>query len=192
MTMIRGLFFLILSALSVLPASASEKSTGFPQSFISATGSAPWTVYSSGWESVPAWQLAAGTGALLYTYSRPLEQVSPSILKEGVVVVFARGYDFEGVSKREEKPLGLPFYIALASEAVPQPVAWSYSAEEAMVTVGLSMDAALKEGFEQAQKDIQLRFFVLSPDFLRQHKLTPMTVRKMPYPQLVALLNTAP
>lgn len=190
--MIRGLFFLILSALSVLPASASEKSTSFPPNTLSAIVFTPRTVYSSGWESVPAWQLAAGTGALLYTYSRPLEQVLPSILNEGVVVVFARGYDFEGVSKREEKPLGLPFYMALSSEAVPQPVAWSYTAEKARVTVGLSMDAALKEGFEQAQKDIQLRFFVLSSDFLRQHKLTRMAVRKMPYSQLVALLNTAP
>lgn len=192
MTMIRGLFFLILSALSVLPASASEELTSFPLSLQRSPLAGPHTVYSSGWEKVPAWQVAAGTGSLLYTYSRPLEEVSSSVLKEGVVVVFARGYDFEGVSTKEDKPLGLPFYMALASEAAPQPVAWSYSAGEKGVTVGLSMDAALKGSFEQAREDIQFRFFVLSPDFLRQHKLSPMAVRKMPYAQVVALLNTAP
>lgn len=192
MTMIRGLFFLILSALSLLPARASEELTSFPLSLTKSPVADLLTVYSSGWEKVPTWQVAAGTGALLYTYSRPLEEVSSSVLNDGVVVVFARGYDFEGVSTREEKPLGLPFYMALASEAAPQPIAWSYSPAEKGVTVGLSMDAALKESFEQAREDIQLRFFVLSPDFLRQHKLTPMAVRKMPYAQLVALLNTAP
>lgn len=129
---------------------------------------------------------------MLYTYSRPLEQVSASVLAEGVVVVFAKGYDFEGVSKAEEKPLGLPFYMALASQAALHPYAWSYTPEESKVTVGLSMHEALKPGFEQAQKEIQLRFFVLTPDFLRQHKLTAIAARKMPYSKLVALLNTTP
>jgi hypothetical protein len=190
--MIRGLFLFIFSALNLLPASARENVTFFPASLISIPIANPLTVYSTEWETVPAWQLAEGSGSLLYTYNRALEPVSAAVLEEGVVVVFAKGYDFEGVSKAEEKPLGLPFYMALAGEAALTPYAWSYSAKEARVTVGLSMGAALKEGFEQARKDIQLRFFVLSPDFLRQHKLTPKAVRKMPYAQLVALLNTAP
>lgn len=107
-------------------------------------------------------------------------------------MVFAKGYDFEGVSKAEEKPLGLPFYMVLANEAAPTPYAWSYTPEEQKVTVALSMNEALKASFEQARKDIQLRFFVLTPDFLRQHKLTPMAARKLPYQQLVVLLNTTP
>lgn len=192
MTMIRGLLFSILSTLSLLPASASENPTHLPYSKFSSVLTAPSDVYSSGWETVPAWQLDPGQGSLLYTYSRPFEELSPSMIREGVVVVFARGYDFEGISRREEKPLGLPFYMMPANEANPHPIAWSFAAEGGQVTVGLSMDKALQGGFEQAQKDIQLRYFVISPDFLRQHKLTAMAVRKMPYPQLVALLNTTP
>lgn len=190
--MIRGFLFLILSTLSLLPARASENPSHFPFSSSTSAVTTPATVFSSGWESVPAWQLDPETSSLLYTYSRPLEEVSPAVIREGVVVVFARGYDFEGISKREEKPLGLPFYMVSANEAAPHPIAWSYSAEGSQVTVGLSMDKALQGGFEQAQNDIQLRYFVISPGFLRQHKLTAMAVRKMPYSQLVALLNTTP
>lgn len=190
--MIRGLLFLILSALSLLPASATEHPAHFPFSIFSSILTIPSNVYSSGWETVPAWQLDPGQGSLLYTYSRPFEEVSPSAIKEGVVVVFARGYDFESVSQREEKPLGLPFYMLSSNEAAPHPIAWSYAAKGSQVTIGLSMDKALQGGFEQAQKDIQLRYFVISPDFLRQHKLTVLAVRKMPYSQLVALLNTTP
>jgi hypothetical protein len=190
--MIRGLFVLIASTLSFLSLSAQGNSTNllFPASLFADI--TPQGAYSTRWETVPSWQAVDGAGSLLYTYSRPLEQVSPSVLTEGVVVVFARGYDFEGVSKAEEKPLGLPFYIALSSENAPQPYAWSYTPEESKVTIGLSMNEALKTGFVQAQKDIQLRFFVLTPDFLRQHKLTPMAARNMSYTKLVALLHTAP
>lgn len=190
--MIRGLFVLIVSTLSFVSLSAKQTVTPplTPTSFFS--DSNPRAAFSSGWETVPAWQLTKGSGSLLYTYSRPLEQVSPSVLKEGLVVVFAKGYDFEGVSRAEEKPLGLPFYMALASENAPYPYAWSFTAEQAGVTVALSMNEALKGGFEAAQKDIQLRFFVLTPEFLKQHKLTPMAARKLPYSQLVALLNTTP
>lgn len=190
--MIRGLLFLIISALNLLPARASEnpKPSTFRHLFSLVTS--PQGVFSSDWETVPAWQLDESSGALLYTYSRPLEQVSPAVLTGGVVVVFAKGYDFEGVSKAEEKPLGLPFYMAMANETVSSPLAWSYTPAENKVTVGLSMDAALKGSFEQSRKDILLRYFVLSPDFLQQHKLTPMAVRKMPYSQVVSLLNTTP
>lgn len=190
--MIRGFLMLIVSTLILLSANAKENLTNPLSPLLPFMGSAPQMVYSSDWETVPAWQLSAGSGALLYTYSRPLELVSASVVKEGVVVVFAKGYDFEGVSKAEEKPLELPFYMAMASEAVLYPYAWSYAPEEGRVTIGLSMHPDLEPGFESAQKDIRLRFFVLAPDFLRQHKLNPMAVRKMPYNKLVALLNTTP
>jgi hypothetical protein len=190
--MIRVLSILVFSALSLLSASAKENEPipAFPAAFISLFN--PQTPFSSDWETVPSWQLTSGTGSLLYTYTRSLDQVSPTILKEGVVVVFAKGYDFEGVSKAEEKPLGLPFYMAPANEAALNPIAWSYAPEENKVTIGLSMNENLKAGFEQARQDIQLRFFVLTPDFLHQHKLTPLTARKISYSQLITLLNATP
>lgn len=192
MIMIRGLFLLIVGTLSLISSSAKEDLTNPTFRSFPFPLNIPSAVYTSDWETVPGWQLAEGPGSLLFTFSRSLEQVSSSDLKEGVVVVFAKGYDFEKVSAAEEKPLGLPFYMTLANETALHPYAWSYSSEEKRVTIGLSMDSSLKPGFEQAQSDIRIRFFVLTPDFLQQHKLTAMAVRKMPYGQLVALLNIAP
>lgn len=190
--MIRGLFLLIVATLSLLSSSAKENAPSRPLPLFSAPVNTPAMVYSSDWETVPAWQLAEGSGSLLYTYIRPLEQASPEVIKEGVVLVFARGYDFVSVSKAEEKPLGLPFYMALANENVVYPYAWSYSPQERKVTIGLSMDSSLQSGFMQAGKDIQLRFFVLSPGFLKQYKLTAKAARSIPYNRLVDLLNTTP
>jgi len=152
----------------------------------------PHTVYLSEWEAVPAWQLTAVKGTLFATYTRQLPQISSDILDEGVVLLFARGYDFEAVSRGEEKPVGLPFYMTLSNESMPQPFAWSYEAKKGKVQVALSMQEALERGFQSARNDIRLRYFVLPSQFLQEHKLTPMAARNLSYNQLVTLLNTTP
>lgn len=190
--MIRGLFLTLFCTCILLVSNARE--TPFSHNLFALTNkpSDHAVAYSSEWESVSAWQVTEGKGTLLASYTRQLPQVTSDLLKEGVILLFAKGYDFEGISKAEEKPIGLPFYMALASELVPHPYAWSYGVEEGKVEVGVHMHQDLKKGFDASASDIRLRFFVLPSAFLQQHKLTPMAARKLSYSQLVALLNTTP
>lgn len=190
--MIRGLFFSLICTCLLLIANA-RKPLPFrpcPANVLSQLKSR--VAYSSEWENVPAWQFSAGKGTLLATFSRHLPQISSSVLQEGVVLVFAKGYDFEGVSKGEEKPVGLPFYMASSKESEPNLNAWTYALGEEKVTIELSISQSLEAGFKTESSAIRLRYFILPPEFLQQHKLSIMTIRKMPYKELIGLLDTTP
>ena len=190
--MIRGLFLTLFCTCLLIASIASETHSNYPHFTLFNNPTDPAVAYSSDWESVSAWQVTVGKGTLLASYTRQLSQVSSAILEDGVVLLFAKGYDFEGVSKAEERPLVLPFYMVLANETAPHPYAWSYGVDAGKVEVAVSMHQALKEGFDSASNDIRLRFFVLPSTFLKQHKLTPMAARSLPYSQLVSLLSTTP
>ena len=187
--MIRGLVFSVFYTCFFLTVGA-RKSSPFP-SFVIKPLTTP-SAYSSEWETVPSWQFSAGKGTFLATFSRQLPQISSSVLQEGVVLVFAKGYDFEGVSKAEEKPIGLPFYMSSAGEMDAQLNAWTYSSDEGKATIELRLPEVLKSDFEGACQDIRLRYFVVPPEFLQQHQLSAMAIRKMPYSQLSGLLGTMP
>lgn len=190
--MIRGLFFSLLCTCCLLTASALKPVpvNPFPQKVLSLLDT--HSAYSSEWENVQAWQFSAGKGTLLATFSRHLPEISSLVLQEGVVLVFAKGYDFEGVSEGEDKPVGLPFYMASPRVTVSQTNAWSYSIEEGKVSIVLIMPESLNSSFKTECQDIRLRYFVFPPEFLRQHKLSTMAIRNMPYKQLIGLLGTAP
>jgi hypothetical protein len=190
--MIRGFFYSLICTCFLLTAGARKPFPllPFPTSVLNLLG--PHSAYSSELENVPAWQFSGGKGTLLATFSRQLPQISSLELQDGIVLVFAKGYDFGGGSKGEEKPVGLPFYMASANETTPQFNACSYYVEEGKVNLVLSMHEGLESGFKTANQDIRLRYFVLPPEFLQQHRLSTMAIRKMPYTQLIGLLGTTP
>lgn len=188
----RGLFFSVFCTCFFLAAGARkpEPVGPFPASVIKPLTT--HSVYSSEWETVPSWQFSAGKGTFLATFSRQLPQISSSVLQVGVVLVFAKGYDFEEVSKAEEKPVGLPFYMASSGKMVAQLNAWTYALEEGKATIELRLPEVLKSDFKRASQDIRLQYFVFPPEFLQQHQLSAMAIRKMPYSQLSGLLGTTP
>ena len=152
----------------------------------------PQLAYHSEWETVPSWSTENKNGSLFHTYKRTIPQISKTILDSGVIVVFAKGYDFNGINKSEEKPLGLPFYMLSSIESLSHPQAWSFKIEEGNLIIGLSMHPEVKSFFDNDSKDIQLRYFVLSPEFLKKHNLTEEGVRKSNYNQIVSLIGTTP
>jgi hypothetical protein len=190
--MIRGLVFSVFYTCFFLTVSARNPEPVGPFFTSVIKPLTTHSVYSSGWETVPSWQFSAGKGTFLATFSRQLPQISSSVLQEGVVLVFAKGYDFEEVSNKEEKPLGLPFYMASPDEMIAQLNAWTYALEEGKATIELKLPEVLKSDFKRASEDIRLRYFVVPPAFMQHHQLSAMAIRKMPYSQLSGLLGTTP
>ena len=112
------------------------------------------------------------------------------MIKSGAVVVFVKGYDFTGFSK-VEKPLGLPFYF-MAPDENSGTYNWHTEFKEGNINVALQMQGAMEENFLKSSNQIRVRYFVLSPEFLKEHKLNAQALRGISYSKLTTLLGVAP
>ena len=72
-------------------------------------------VYSTAWESIPAWSAQTAPDAMNFSYTRSVPQLSNEVLDNGVVLVFARNLWEEKGELKElaipDKPLMMPFYF---------------------------------------------------------------------------------
>lgn len=147
---------------------------------------------ATGWESVPNWSAQAEAGTVSTTYTRATPQLNDAVLKMGAIVVFAKGYDFEGFNKSAEKPLGLPFYMMTLKEDFEKPFAWFSENSVGNIKVGLQMAENMQSEFQKNSNKIQFRYFVLTKDFLQQNNLTPKTAQQLSYSRLVQMLGVTP
>lgn len=152
-------------------------------------------LYSSGWETVPAWNTESNTQSTSFFYTRYLPELKTDILNNGVVLVFARNV-WEGNSSLKEfddvpeKPLLMPFYFLPYFEKPNYTQQWSYSASENKINISLVVRGG--EDAAVPNKKIQLRFIVISEEVLKEKKQSIQTVRKLTYDQLVQTFNLAP
>ena len=147
--------------------------------------------YLSDWETVSHWDSYKENNLHLYFFNRKTPQLNASVINGDAVVIFAKGYDFEGFSKSAEQPLGLPFYLMSTTEKLTDSNAWVSENREGNIKVALSMSKDLESSFLKNNNKIQFRYFVLSSDFLRQNNLTPQSLRSLSYSKLVQLLGVA-
>ncbi len=147
--------------------------------------------FVSGWETIPSWQSSTSNGVTLFSFKRSTPQLSRPMLEKGAVVVWTKGYDFEGVTKGD-KPLGMPFTWIPADEKYMYPYIWSYQVSEKNVAVGVQMHSMMEPIFTNSKDAIWMRFFVLSEDFLTAHGMSRADVGKLTYDKLVSMLNVQP
>ncbi|HYH16143.1 MAG TPA: hypothetical protein VD794_13030 [Flavisolibacter sp.] len=144
--------------------------------------------FISEWETASSWQQSSFNGKHQYTLKRMLPLLNKSILEEGVVLVFTKGYTF--LSKKVDKPLSLPFYFFM--ENANMPLHWSVKPTLGTLEVELQVPSDNEQAFLKEKNELQLRYILLEKEFLKNKKLTPQTVRNMSYQQVVALLSIAP
>lgn len=145
-------------------------------------------VYSSGWESIPAWNATTSPEAVRFSYTRQMPNLNKDVLEHGVVIIFARNLWAEEAGLKEmdkapEKPLMMPFYFLPYFEKPDYTEQWNYTAEENKVTISL----VVKGGEDAAVpgKKIQLRYIVIPAQTLKEKKQTAAAVRKLSYEKLV-------
>ena len=145
-------------------------------------------VYSSGWESIPAWNATTSPEAVRFSYTRQMPNLNKDVLEHGVVIIFARNLWAEEAGLKEmdkapEKPLMMPFYFLPYFEKPDYTEQWNYTAEENKVTISL----VVKGGEDAAVpgKKIQLRYIVIPAQTLKEKNQTAAAVRKLSYDKLV-------
>lgn len=145
-------------------------------------------VYSSGWETVPAWNATTSPEAVNFFYTRQMPGLNREVLDKGAVLIFARNLWAEDVALKEkddapEKPLMMPFYFLPYLEQPNYTEQWNYAAEENKITVSL-----LVKGSDDAAvpgKKIQLRYIIIPLEVLKEKNQTKASVRKLSYDRLV-------
>lgn len=146
--------------------------------------------FSTGWEEVSQWTRTVSGNDVVYHFNRNTPELEKQTLKNGAVVVFVKGYDFTGFSKAE-KPLGLPFYF-MAPEEASGTYNWHTQSREGNINIALQIQGASEESFLKANEQIRIRYFILSPQFLKEHKLNAQSLRGISYTKLALLLGITP
>lgn len=181
--------FTLALATTILSISCSKNDAEILEPEESPAAAAPSFV--SGWEVAPAWQSSASNGITTYTFRRSTPQLTREQAMTGALVVYTKGYDFEGATKGD-KPLVMPFTWIPADERYMHPYKWYYEGSDKLVSVGVQMHPTMEPKFNSSTENIRMRYFVLSPDFMKAHKLDGPAVRKLSYATLTEMLNVAP
>ena len=155
------------------------------------TSSTAATAFASQWESSPSWTSAVTNGLQNYSFNRATRQVSQEVINNGLVLAFAKGYNFLGTGG-DDKPIGLPFYFSLAAERFMHPYYYYLYLNEGNIKTNVSMHTELMSPFTSGKSSLQFRYFVLTPEFLAKHNLSTAAAKNKSYNELVALLNTNP
>ena len=148
------------------------------------------TYHATEWESVPAWNRSVSGTDVVYGFSRSSSELDKQVISYGAVVVFVKGYDLTGFSKAE-KPMGLPFYFMSPDEKAGT-CNWNATFDGGAINIGLQMAGCMEESFLKSSSRIQLRYVILSKEFLKQHKLNAQSLRGISYAKLSELMAAAP
>jgi len=143
------------------------------------------------WETDLDWKESVLSTGKVFTFQKQLPLLDASTLSNGYVLAFIKGYNFSKIPMAE-KPLSLPFEFFLPEEDATQSLSWQVQKAEGEVQVALQLHQSLSGQFQQFRKDIQVRYFVLTPQFLQQHKLTQAQAHQLSYTKLISLLQVAP
>ena len=191
----RGIFTTAILAAALLSACTKEslvESEFQPQAKAELTNSstAP-TYFASQWEGSANWLPVSSDGLQNYSSNRATRQVSEAVINDGMVLAFARGYNFL-TGEDDDKPLGMPFYFSLAAERFMHPYYYYLALSQGNIKTVISMHPELAHPFLAAKSNLQFRYFVIPPAFLAKHNLSTAAVKNKSYNELVALLGTTP
>ena len=179
--MITALFIALLAACSKqdIPVSSS-KGTLVTQQVTTQS-----KLFISGWEGIPLWKTETKNKATIFSYGREVPGLNDNNV---TVLVFARNLwagdeADKGLDDKAGKPLMMPFYFLPYFEKPNYTEEWTYAVGENKINVSL----ILKESGPATQpgKKVQLQFFVIPHQLLTEKKLTPESIRKLPYGELI-------
>lgn len=178
---VTALFIALLAACSKqdIPANSTQ------ETFVTQQVSTQSKLFISGWEGIPLWKTETKNTATIFSCVREI----PGLNEDNVtVMVFARNLwardeADSGPDDKAGKPLMMPFYFLPYFEKPNYTEEWTYAVGENKINVSL----VLKESgpAKQPDKKVQLQFFVIPHQILTEKKLTPESIRKLSYGELI-------
>jgi hypothetical protein len=147
--------------------------------------------FSTSWETDITWNESATQNGKIYFNKRSLPEINTGVLENGYVLAFIKGYNFSNMPLTE-KPVALPFEFFQPDETKAQSISWKLEKNAGEVLIALYLNEDMVNQFQQFQKGIQVRYFVLTPQFLKQHRLTQQQAHQLSYTKLVSLLQVEP
>jgi hypothetical protein len=148
-------------------------------------------IYTSPWKTIPAWTAKKREGATVFSYKHNTPELQGDLIKNGVVLVFARNlWPKDGAKEfddKTDKPLLMPFYFLPYFEKPNYTEEWSYVAADK----NLELTLAVKGGNKVLEpgKNIQWRLIAIPLKKLQEKKQNSRTVRKLSYDELVQLFH---
>lgn len=189
-------FFLVstLSAIFFLPIENKSEAqlTPLKQNSLLATTAAAKnsSLMATGWEPVRSWHKTTNADKLTLIYERSLPEVSKEVVDQGAVLVFAKGYNFSAM-KMKEKPMRLPFVYFSPVENEAGAYQWIPEAQTGKVVLTLSLPTQQEANFSNFKDQVLVRYFVVRPEFLKQHNLTLAQLKALGYKEFIALAGEA-
>ncbi len=156
----------------------------FPEEQIS-TKASP-TSYVTGWEAAPAGRLTGTTADHKnFSFVRTTPQVTPAVASGGAVLVFIRDYALHNDhTNLDDQPVALPYTAAHPLAKEVSPPLWTSTATSGQVNVNLRVIKSAPVG-EQNLPKVQFRYFILTPEFMAQHKVTPDYMKGLSYNEVL-------
>ena len=179
---------LFFSALFFVNLPVSEVSPSNKRIITADIKSAPSkTLFTTDWEAATAWnRVEDKTSNTTYYIHQRTFPAEANVSDKGLVLVFTKGYS---LSNGPEKPMGLPFTY-FPSDVSPKGYSWYQQTKEGGVEVQLNVPASLETNFTTGKSGIHFRYFVMSPQFFEEKKMTPAEVKSLSYKKIVELLGT--
>ena len=148
-------------------------------------------IYTSAWEAIPTWTTTKLAGSTVFNYKHNTPELHGDLIKNGVVLVFARNLWPKDALKEfddnAEKPLLMPFYFLPYFEKPDYTEEWSYIAADKNIQLTLTVKGG--EEAHQPGKNIQWRFIAIPLKKLQEKKQNSQTIRKLSYDELAQLFN---
>jgi hypothetical protein len=149
------------------------------------------TAVVTGWESAGTWSRSAGPdGTITFSTSQALPGLSPDILENGLVLVYASGYNLAAPAL--DKPLSLPLYFYTSAARADKPFYWQFAARQGAVNVSVTVQADEEQRFTSSRSGIRLRYVVVPPSMLQTLQLAREELHNLSYREVTALLQAAP
>ena len=179
------LFFSAFFCVNLLSSKAPAISQTIPAVQTGTTTSK--TLLATDWEPATNWNRIEDKNSKT-TYYIHQRTFSPDagVSDKSLILVFTKGYT---LSAAPEKPMGLPFTY-FSSDVSTQGYNWYQNIKNGAVEVQLSVPGDLENNFSANKGTIQFRYFVLSPKFFEEKKITPVQLKALSYKKIVALLGT--
>lgn len=145
----------------------------------------------TGWEGGYSWQQSDSSDYRIFSFDRSLPGLNQDIIRNGAVLVFVKNIILED-DRRVNKPIRIPFHVLPSLGKPGYDQVWYHVNSPGHVKLKYRTNKH-KYGIAAEVPDqyVEARYFIISPNDLTRYKLTPASVSRLNYQQLISLLGAA-
>ncbi|HVG42066.1 MAG TPA: hypothetical protein VM888_10690 [Chitinophagaceae bacterium] len=144
--------------------------------------------FASTWEEPAAWKTKDSANYRTYTCQRSMPELTDGIVKNGVVMVWAKNL-VDPTLGMIEKPMLTPFYFFPDNERPKYTEYWYTTPQAGAVSLSFRTNESLTEGTQIPNNKVRLRYILIPQEVLKKNNQTATSVYKLTYTQLTSILG---